>query len=77
MRPVSYTHLYKELHRVNVTLPTSPEQRRSWEDIAGELSGLERVLCIVNRRDDAATLWELLSEGTLHLSCLLYTSRCV
>ncbi|MBK9026932.1 CRISPR-associated helicase Cas3 [Candidatus Propionivibrio aalborgensis] len=60
--------LYKELHRVNVTLPTSPEQRRSWEDIAGELSGLERVLCIVNRRDDAATLWGLLPAGTLHLS---------
>ncbi len=60
--------LYKELHRVDVTLPTSPEQRRSWEDIAGELSGLERVLCIVNRRDDAATLWGLLPAGTLHLS---------
>jgi CRISPR-associated endonuclease/helicase Cas3 len=60
--------LYKELHRVDVTLPASPEQRRSWEDIAGELSQLERVLCIVNRRDDAATLWGLLPAGTLHLS---------
>lgn len=62
------TRLYKELHRVNVTLPASPGQRRTWEDIAGELSGLERVLCIVNRRDDAATLWGLLPAGTLHLS---------
>ncbi|WP_301101840.1 CRISPR-associated helicase Cas3' [Propionivibrio sp.] len=60
--------LYKELQRVRVTLPVSPEQRRSWEDIAGELSELERVLCIVNRRDDAAMLWRLLPEGTLHLS---------
>lgn len=60
--------LYRELERVQVTLPASPEQRRSWEDIAGELAEHERVLCIVNRRDDAATLWSLLPAGTLHLS---------
>jgi CRISPR-associated endonuclease/helicase Cas3 len=60
--------LYRELERVQVTLPVSPEQRRSWEEIADELSKLERVLCIVNRRDDAATLWGLLPKGTLHLS---------
>lgn len=60
--------LYRELERVQVTLPTSPEQRRSWEDIAGELAEHERVLCIVNRRDDAATLWGLLPADTLHLS---------
>ena len=60
--------LYRELQRVQVTLPASPEQRRSWEEIAGELSEYERVLCIVNRRDDAAALWGLLPEGSLHLS---------
>ena len=60
--------LYRELERVQVILPASPEQRRSWEEIAGELVEHERVLCIVNRRDDAATLWGLLPAGTLHLS---------
>ena len=60
--------LYRELERVQVTLPASPEQRCIWEDIAGELAEHERVLCIVNRRDDAATLWGLLPADTLHLS---------
>ena len=60
--------LYRELERVNVTLPTSPDDRRTWEDIADELTQLDRVLCIVNRRDGAATLWSLLPRDTLHLS---------
>ncbi len=60
--------LYKALERVELTLPASPEHRRTWEEIANELSVHERVLCIVNRRDDAATLWGLLPEGALHLS---------
>ena len=60
--------LYRELERVSVSLPDSPRQRCSWETIAGELGEHERVLCIVNRRDDASTLWGLLPEGALHLS---------
>ena len=28
-------------------------------------------LCIVNRRDDARALWELMPEGTFHLSALM------
>jgi CRISPR-associated endonuclease/helicase Cas3 len=60
--------LYRELDRVQVTLPSSPEQRRSWQEIADELTEHQRVLCIVNRRDDAATLWSLLPAGALHLS---------
>ncbi len=60
--------LYRELERVAVTLPASPDDRRTWEDIANELAQLDRVLCIVNRRDDAATLWSLLPRETLHLS---------
>ncbi|WP_313953100.1 CRISPR-associated helicase Cas3' [Accumulibacter sp.] len=60
--------LYRDLERVTVELPESPQQRCSWQTIAGELAEHERVLCIVNRRDDAATLWGLLPEGALHLS---------
>ena len=62
--------LYQQLQRVRLTLPESPQQRCSWPDIAAELAEHERVLCIVNRRDDAALLWSLLPqrEGALHLS---------
>ena len=60
--------LYRKLDRVQVSLPASPQQRHSWEEMAGELEKHERVLCIVNRRDDAATLWSLMPAGTLHLS---------
>ncbi|MCP5249055.1 MAG: CRISPR-associated helicase Cas3' [Candidatus Accumulibacter sp.] len=60
--------LYRQLERVSVSLPDSSRQRCSWQAIAGELAEQQRVLCIVNRRDDAATLWGLLPEGALHLS---------
>lgn len=48
--------------------PKPQAPRRTWEDLAAELAGHDRVLCVVNRRDDAATLWRLLPQGTLHLS---------
>lgn len=40
--------LYRELDRVNVNLPKSPDDRRTWDDIAAELVQCEQVLCIVN-----------------------------
>lgn len=43
----------------------------SWEELAGELVTHGSVLCIVNRRDDARMLWELMPEGTIHLSALM------
>ena len=60
--------LYRELERVTVNLPASPEQRRTWDEVAGELVQHEQVLCIVNRRDDAEELWRKLPTGTIHLS---------
>jgi CRISPR-associated endonuclease/helicase Cas3 len=60
--------LYRELERVRVTLPESAQQRCSWPRVAAEVAAHERVLCIVNRRDDAAALWSLLPAGALHLS---------
>jgi CRISPR-associated endonuclease/helicase Cas3 len=60
--------LYRELDRVTVRLPASPAERHTWDEIAAELSEHEQVLCIVNRRDDAAELWRLLPAGSLHLS---------
>lgn len=43
----------------------------SWEELAGELTRHDSALCIVNRRDDARTLWELMPNGTIHLSALM------
>lgn len=62
------TRLYRELERVNVTLPLPGGARRNWDEVAQELGELDQVLSIVNRRDDAAELWRLLPSGTLHLS---------
>jgi CRISPR-associated endonuclease/helicase Cas3 len=60
--------LYRELERVAISLPKSPQDRRDWDDIAGELASHEQVLCIVNRRDDAEALWRKLPAGAIHLS---------
>jgi CRISPR-associated endonuclease/helicase Cas3 len=57
-----------ELDRVTVSLPESPQDRRDWDAVARELGEHERVLCIVNRRDDAEALWRKLPPGANHLS---------
>lgn len=60
--------LYADLARVSLSLPKSEQDRRDWPSIARELADLDQVLCIVNRRDDAETLWRLLPPGAIHLS---------
>lgn len=60
--------LSRELERVAVSLPSSSEDRREWSDIAEELEQHRQVLCIVNRRDDAETLWRMLASDAIHLS---------
>jgi len=62
------TRLYRELERVTVSLPKSPDERQTWEGVAVELAQYEQVLCIVNRRNDAEELWRKLSPGAIHLS---------
>ena len=43
----------------------------TWPELAEELRRRDSALCVVNRRDDARALWELMPEGTLHLSALM------
>lgn len=62
--------LCQRLERVSVTWPSS-DTPRSWEAIAQELAENERVLCIVNRRDDARELTRMLPADTIHLSALM------
>lgn len=63
--------LHKQFKRVEVLVPDSLTEPRSWEDLARELQEHESVLCIVNRRDDARTLWQLMPKWTFHLSALM------
>ncbi len=64
--------LYRELERVTVRWPASDQERRDWDGLATELAAHSQVLCIVNRRDDAETLWRILRgigvDGLVHLS---------
>ncbi|MDG3002826.1 CRISPR-associated endonuclease Cas3'' [Paludisphaera mucosa] len=43
----------------------------SWEDLAVDVTADDRVLTIVQRRDDARDLWRLMPAGTFHLSALM------
>ncbi len=66
--------LHKALKRVQVHTPDDLITPRTWEDLASELDQHPSVLCIVNRRDDCRSLYELMPEkgnNTLHLSALM------
>ena len=63
--------LYRLLNRVEVICSDELLKPQSWEEIAERLLENASVLCIVNRRDDARALWELMPEGTVHLSALM------
>jgi len=68
--------LYTKLKRVEVWLPTDLHIPVTWETLADELAGHDRsVLCIVNRRNDCRTLYDLLRRrgdaAVYHLSALM------
>lgn len=60
--------LYRDLKRVEVTMPGDFRARRTWQDIADELQQHDSVLAIVNTRNDCRELHRLMSKGTIHLS---------
>lgn len=60
--------LYHRLKRTKVEFPVDLSVRRTWEEIAAELSSFNQVLCIVNTRRDCRDLYEKMPEGTIHLS---------
>ncbi|MDD3847271.1 MAG: CRISPR-associated endonuclease Cas3'' [Syntrophorhabdaceae bacterium] len=63
--------LYRNLKRAEVRVPDNLLQPKAWEDLASELSEIESVLCVVNRRDDCRELWKMMPQGTFHLSALM------
>lgn len=62
--------LAQKLKRVTVELPTNPDQPTSWETLAKEIAAEPCCLVIVNKRQDARTLYELLpgDGNAYHLS---------
>ncbi|OGR02434.1 MAG: CRISPR-associated helicase/endonuclease Cas3 [Deltaproteobacteria bacterium RIFOXYA12_FULL_61_11] len=64
--------LHDALRRTRVELIDHLDVPLPWLDLAEKLLGHERVLCIVNRRDDARKLYELLpKKDSYHLSALM------
>ena len=63
--------LFAQLERVKVRLPADWNTPVSWDALADEIRQHDSVLIIVNRRKDARELWDLMPEGTLHLSALM------
>jgi len=63
--------LNKQLKRVHVKILKSLDVPMEWEELRDKLIEYPSVLCIVNRRDDCRKLWQLMPEGTFHLSALM------
>lgn len=63
--------LYRDLTRVKVEMPLDFHARRGWEEIAPELITHKSVLAIVNTRRDCRELYQLMPEGTIHLSAAM------
>ena len=60
---------FRALQRVDYRIEQDPW---SWETAAGKMLEHEQVLCVVNSRWDALTLWTLLGDpDALHLSTLM------
>lgn len=62
--------LYRGLRRVEIA-PIDVDTVKSWEEIARELSGYDRILCIVSDRKSCRDLHTLMPKGTYHLSALM------
>lgn len=63
--------LYSSLKRVHVQIPEDLHAVSSWEEIAGKLKQHKQVLCVVSDRKSCRELYDLMPEGTFHLSALM------
>ncbi len=69
---IQLTH---ELKRVQVQMPKDPNLSKDRKEIADELKKYNQVLCIVNTRKDCRKLYNLMPEGTIHLSRMMCTAH--
>ncbi|OUS14731.1 CRISPR-associated helicase/endonuclease Cas3 [Gammaproteobacteria bacterium 50_400_T64] len=63
--------LYRDLDRVDVTMPDDFNITQSWEEVAEQLQQHESVLAIVSTRPGARELHRLMPKDTYHLSGLM------
>lgn len=66
-------NLFERLKRVEYHFPSHDRLNTptDWPTLAGKLSQCPQVLCIVNTRRDCHDLFNLMPEGTIHLSALM------
>ena len=63
--------LANKFKRVKIQLPENLTTSQTFEEIAEELKNYDKVLCIVNKRNDCRELHRLMPKGTVHLSALM------
>jgi CRISPR-associated endonuclease/helicase Cas3 len=63
--------LYRGLKRVKVEPPADYKTPRTWEELAENIRGVDRVLCVVSDRRSCRELFRLMPEGSYHLSALM------
>jgi CRISPR-associated endonuclease/helicase Cas3 len=63
--------LSRRLRRVEIVPFRGDDHRATWDELAQELGSEDQVLCIVNTRKDCRDLFDLMPEGTIHLSALM------
>lgn len=63
--------LYGDLKRVDIECIADLKTPQTWPEVAAALKKYNSALCILNRRDDARSLWELMPKDTYHLSALM------
>ena len=63
--------LAQKLKRVNIDTSLCKNKIQSWEALACKLKEYNQVLCIVSTRKDCRELYNLMPQGTIHLSALM------
>jgi CRISPR-associated endonuclease/helicase Cas3 len=63
--------LYREMERVDVSLPEDLNTPGNWDEIAERVARHPSVLAIVNTRSDCRELHRRMPPGTIHLSALM------
>ncbi|HHT9915946.1 TPA: CRISPR-associated helicase Cas3' [Legionella pneumophila] len=63
--------LYQKLSRIKIEKPANLNEQISWQNLAQEVCQHESALVIVNTRKDCRALFDLMPEGTIHLSGLM------
>ncbi|AHC14004.1 CRISPR-associated helicase/endonuclease Cas3 [Salinispira pacifica] len=63
--------LSRQLQRVRIKIMKDGLEKTSWPEVAEAMDEFDQVLTIVNSRRDCKQLFDLLPNGTIHLSALM------